>query len=115
MPTGTEFQLRHANVVAAISFEDGEQMRDAEEVSNWLAHVDELKFTIRFASGNVETDKRAETGAVHSSESSEIEDNAFFVRELFLDMRFEKRGALCDECSRAVQDEDVLVLLRADG
>ncbi len=90
-------------------------MRDAEKVADGRAQVDELKIAIRFAGGDVETDKGAEAGAVHASESGEIENDALFAREHFLDTRFEKRRTFGDECAGTMQCEDIVLPFSADS
>jgi hypothetical protein len=108
-------QLHHARVVAAGGFEDGEQMSDAEKVADGRAHVYELECDVGFAGGDVKADEYAEAGAVHSSERGEIEGDAFFARQQFLHLRFEKRCAFGDESAAAVQGQRVVMLLGANG
>lgn len=90
-------------------------MSDAEKVADGRAHVDELKWDVGFAGGDVKADEGAEAGAVHTGERGEIERDAFLAREQLLHLRFEKRSAFGDECAAAMQGERVEMLLGADG
>lgn len=104
-----------AGVIAAGGFEDGEEMGEAEKFADGGAHVDELNFDASFVGGDIETDERAEAGAIHTGETGEIESDVFFMRKHFLDVRFEKRCAFGDQRAAAIKGERVMLLFGADS
>jgi hypothetical protein len=95
--------------------EYGQEVGEAEELSNPLAHVEELHLASCGASRGVEADEGAEAHAVHAGDVGEIEHDPFAAWNDGSNLGVEDVGQLRDQLSVAMDDDHFVGTFEVEG
>jgi hypothetical protein len=95
--------------------EDGQEIGEAKEFADSLAHVEELHLASCGAGRGVETDEGAQAHAVHAGDAGEIEHDSFAARDDGANLGVEDVGQLGDQLSVAMDGDHFVGTFKFEG
>ncbi|SPE28252.1 hypothetical protein SBA7_120044 [Candidatus Sulfotelmatobacter sp. SbA7] len=97
----------HGQLLTVVNLKDGHQFRKVQQVAYALREVGQFDATAAVLRSGVKGDQGAEAAAIHESDAGQVEDQAFFFNDQFLDGVAKIGGFFPEnEASGTIHDHD---------